>query len=69
MAVPGAKEASRKAAEDFFFDLELLLVGQFVTVAAEYFDSVVLPWIVRCGDDNARAESMLARREKRRPGW
>jgi hypothetical protein len=44
---------------DLTLDIELHLIRQLVTVTAEDLDAVVLPWIVRGGDDDARAEAVL----------
>src|SRR5580692_2560811 len=46
--------------ENFFFHGQLHCVGEFVAVAAEELDAVVLPWIVRGGDDYAGVEAMCA---------
>ncbi len=46
--------------EDFVFDGELGGVGEFVAVGAEDLDAVVLPGIVRGGDDDAGREAVGA---------
>src|SRR5580704_3186287 len=50
-------------AEDFGFDGEFGGVGEFVAVGAEELDAVVLPRIVRGGDDDAGGEAVGAGEE------
>ena len=50
-------------AEDFGFDGELGGVGELVAVGAEELDAVVLPGIVRGGDDDAGGEAVGAGEE------
>ena len=45
-----------ETAEDLAFDGEFDRIGKLVTVRAEEFDAVVLPWIVRGRDDDACGE-------------
>ena len=47
--------------KDFVFDLQFLLIWQLIPVVAECLDAVVLPRIVRRGDDNARVKSTRSR--------
>ena len=49
-----------EVAEDFVFDGEFGGVGEFVAVGAEELDAVVLPGIVRGGDDDAGGEAVRA---------
>ena len=55
--------------EDFVFDGELDGVGELEAVGAEELDAVVLPGIVRGGDDDAGVEAVLCGRGRRRRGW
>jgi hypothetical protein len=50
-------------AEDFGFDGEFGGVGELVAVGAEELDAVVLPGIVRGGDDDAGGERVRAGEE------
>ena len=43
--------------EDVGFDLVFQLVGQLVAIGAKDLDAIVLPGIMRSGDDDARAEN------------
>ena len=52
-----------QAAEDFGFDGQLGRIGQFVSVGAEELDAVVLPGIVRGGDDDAGGKFVRACKE------
>ena len=54
--VRGCWLRTRKLAEDFVFDGEFGGVGELVAVGAEELDAVVLPGIVRGGDDDAGGE-------------
>ena len=47
-------------AEDFGFDGEFGGVGELVAVGAEELDAIVLPGIVRGGDDDAGGELVRA---------
>ena len=49
--------------KDLVFDGEFDRVGQLEAVAAEELDAVVLPGIVRGGDDDAGLEAVLTREE------
>ena len=52
-----------EAAEDFGFDGEFGGVGKLVSVGAEELDAVVLPGIVRGGDDDAGGKAVRAGEE------
>ncbi len=52
-----------ETAENLFFDRDLGRVGELVAVGAEELDAVVLPWIVRGGDDDSGREAVLARQK------
>ena len=54
----------RGVMEDFFLDGEFVGIGQLESVGAEELDAVVLPGIVRGGDDNARVEAVSTREER-----
>src|SRR5271166_1823226 len=48
-----------KLAEDFVLDAEFSLIGQFVSVAAENLDAVIVPGIMRRGNDDSGGELVL----------
>ena len=50
-------------AENLPLDLQLGRVRQLVAIAAKYLDPVVLPGIMRSGNDDPSSELMLARQE------
>ncbi len=54
----------RSMMEDFFFDGEFIGIGQLESVGAKELDAVILPGIVRGGDDNARVEAVSTREER-----
>jgi hypothetical protein len=49
--------------KDFTLHGEFKSVGELEAVGSEELDAVVLPWIVRGGDDNAGVEAMMAGEE------
>ena len=61
--VGGCVGGGAEPAEDLFLDGEFGGVGQLVAVGAEELDAVVLPGIVRGGDDDAGSEAMGAGEE------
>ena len=46
----------------FLFNRQLARIRKLEPIAGENFDSVVSPWIVRCGNDHARVEFLRTRK-------
>ncbi len=55
--------------EDFGFDLVLDLIGELHAVRSEELDAIVLPGIVRGGDDDAGGKAVGVGRGRRRREW